>query len=115
MLTRMQIYKRMLAVMKAMIEITKHLLPHLPAGHVVGEEIEVEYQLEWEGCRGHKFQSDEGEAKVTLVEYLEGDEEIDLTDLVEIEIDHQQAEEARIDAQSAHDDHVYESWKERDL
>lgn len=101
--------------MQAMIEITAALLPHLPAGHKVGEEIEVEYQLEWQGCRGHKFGSDEGEACVTLVEYLHGEEEIDLTDQVEIEIDHQQAEDARIDAQSAHDDYVYESWKERDL
>lgn len=101
--------------MKANVTITKELLPHLPAGHVVGEEIEVEYQVRWEGCRGHKFQPDEGEAIVELVEYIHNDEEIDLTNFVEIEIDHQEAEEARRDAYEAYGDYVYDCWKERDL
>jgi aspartyl aminopeptidase len=99
------------AVMKQMITVATALLPHLPSTLKEGEEIEVEYQLEWEGGFGH----DEGEAVVSLVEYIEGDEEIDLTGLVDIELNYEEIEEARIDAQSANDDHVYDSWKERDL
>lgn len=132
MLTQVQIHKRMLAVMKAMVTVTKELLPHIPprmielCGQMVkvrhlsvheGDEIEVDYDVRWEGCRGHNFQPDEGDAIVENVIYTDPHtgEEIDLTDLVEIEIDYQEADEARRDAYEAHADYVYDCWKERDL
>jgi hypothetical protein len=98
-------------VMQTMITVTETLLPHLPAGHRVGDEIDVEYQVRWEGS----FHFKDGDAIVEDVIYHHMDDEIDLTELAEIELDHDEIRIACADAYESFGDHEYNKFKEMQL
>lgn len=96
--------------------VTAAILKRLPAseGWNIGDEIIVEYEVEWDGHFG-TFCRKNGEAIVSSVEYLPVDESepIDLADLIEPEIDGEIAEDARVDAEQAYGDYLYDCMKDR--